>query len=118
MTFAERYGSFSSEGNYVNIIDLTPMITERYRRELEALVARERTKSPSSAFSSTQTQVIRADVQLANDAATRGTVQVTTQRTSRENGAERTFAQVLDLDVLKTSGGWLVDRGVWEPVRS
>lgn len=114
MTFAERYGSFSSEGNFVNLTDLSPLMTERYRRATAQLIAGERAKPRSPEFRSTRTSVVAVAVTFAG--ATSATARVTTQRTDTRSGvAPRTYTQVLILDLLKTNEGWLVDRAVWEP---
>ncbi|MDP3770958.1 MAG: hypothetical protein Q8R16_01505, partial [bacterium] len=64
MTFAERFGSFSSEGEYVNLTDLYPLMTERYQRQTEAEVVRLRQRPRATAFASTSTVVINTDVDL------------------------------------------------------
>lgn len=37
--FAERYGSYSNQGDYRNLQDLLPVMTDRFRRETEAFIA-------------------------------------------------------------------------------
>ncbi|HJV33337.1 MAG TPA: hypothetical protein VJ694_04900, partial [Patescibacteria group bacterium] len=37
--FAERYGSYSNQGDYQNLRDLLPVMTERYRKATEAFLA-------------------------------------------------------------------------------
>jgi hypothetical protein len=119
VTFAERYGSFSNEGNFVNLTDLAPLMTERFARETEALVARERTKPRSATFSGTTTIVAHVESTFPDgDTATQGRVRVTTQRTEARAGApDRTYPQVLVLEALKIPEGWRVDRATWESPR-
>lgn len=117
MTFAERYGSFSSEGNFVNVEDVYPLMTERYQRRSEAEVARQRATGTPTAFHSTTTVVIRADVDLpSGETSTTAVVQVTTQRTEARGGqAPRTYGQNLTVKLLKAGDEWRVDDAVWGP---
>ena len=103
MTFAERYGSHSSEGNYVNVEDLYPLMTERYQRRSEADVSRQRAAAASPEFRSTTTVVIRVDADLpSGEASTTATVRVATQRTEVRGGQPpRTYGQDLAVKLLK-----------------
>ena len=117
ITFAERYGSFSSEGNYVNITDLFPLMTERYQRALETFVRQQRA-APSTGFQSTTSTILTTSVRLpATDAnaATQATAMVTAQRTTvTGSGPSTVTAQDLELTLLKTSDGWRVDGATWK----
>lgn len=114
MTFAERYGTFSSEGNFVNVTDLYPIVTQRYQQELERFVARERAK-PVAAFGATTTTAIATTAELTpTDAPTHAKVRVSTQRTTEGGGTSKTYTQVLVMELEKSSAGWLVDQASWE----
>lgn len=114
MTFAERYGTFSSEGNFVNVTDIYPLVTQRYRQELEKFVARERAK-PAAAFGATTTTVITTTAELTpKDAPTHAKARVSTQRTAEGGGTSKTYAQILVIELENSSAGWLVDQATWE----
>lgn len=119
MTFAERYGSFSSEGNFVNLTDLFPLMTERYQRSTEVELARLRQQPRSPEFSSTTTVVVKVDVDLpSGETSQRATAHVLTQRTEvRGGGVPRTYGQTLTVPLVKISDGWRVDGAKWEPLQ-
>ncbi|MBI4450241.1 hypothetical protein HY634_04220 [Candidatus Uhrbacteria bacterium] len=116
MTFAERYGSYSSEGNFVNVTDLMPLMTERYQRTTEQELVRLRQQPRAAEFSSTMTVVMKTEVTLPNgDASREATARVLTQRTDIRSGdAPRTYGQTLTVQLLKISEGWRVDSATWE----
>lgn len=116
MTFAERYGSFSSEGDFVNLTDLFPLMTERYQRATETELARLRSQPRSAEFSSTTTVVVKVDVNLPSGEGSReATARVLTQRTEVRGGAApRTYGQTLSVQLVKISEGWRVDGAKWE----
>ncbi|MDO8598724.1 MAG: hypothetical protein Q7S02_01295, partial [bacterium] len=110
MTFAERYGSFSSEGNFVNVEDLYTLMTERYQRRSEADVVRQRSAGPSAAFQSTTTIVVGAEVEISSgEDSKEATVRVATQRTAVRGGERpRTYGQELTVKLLKVGEEWKV----------
>jgi hypothetical protein len=120
MTFAERYGSFSNEGNFVNISDLFPLMTERYQRAQEAELARLRQQPRPAEFSSTTTIVMKADVDLPSGEASKSAIaRVLTQRTEVRSGATpKTYGQTLTVQLVKISDGWRVDGATWEPAKA
>lgn len=117
VTFAERYGSFSSEGNYVNLTDLSPVMTEQYRRQTERDIIRRRAAPSPAEFSSVTTVALHAEVEIPNgEASTAATARVTTQRTAVSGSqAPRTYRQALTVHLRKVSGDWRVDGAEWEP---
>lgn len=119
MTFAERYGSYSSEGVFVNIVDLLPLMTERYQRATEQELARLRQQPRAAEFSSTTTVVMKIEVDLPSGEASRqATARVLTQRTDVRSGvAPRTYGQTLTVPLVKISEGWRVDGATWGPLQ-
>ncbi|MDO8621641.1 MAG: hypothetical protein Q7R80_00200, partial [bacterium] len=115
MTFTERFGSFSSEGEYVNLTDLYPLMTERYQRQTEAEVARLRARPPATVFAATSTVVMNTDVDLPNgETSTSATARVMTQRTAVESTqAPRTYGQEITVKLLKVGEEWKVDGATW-----
>ncbi|MBI4434764.1 hypothetical protein HY635_03035 [Candidatus Uhrbacteria bacterium] len=116
MTFAERYGSYSSEGDFVNVTDLFPIMTERYQRATERELIRLRQQPRASEFSSTTTVVVKVDVDLPDGESSReATARVLTQRTDVRGGVTpRTYGQTLTVQLLKISEGWRADSAKWQ----
>ncbi|MBI4142993.1 hypothetical protein HY480_03910 [Candidatus Uhrbacteria bacterium] len=113
-TFAERYGSFSAEGNFVNITDLYPLATERYRRTLEQVVARGRASAKGGDSVATTTQVIAVRATIAADGDT-ASASVSTQRSEARYGrTTRTYPQRLTMQFIRTGDAWRVDGATWD----
>jgi hypothetical protein len=108
-TFAERFGSYSTEGQFVNILDLTPLVTERYRLRLADLI---RSDGDAGIAAATTTRALTVDVELDDrDDPRDATASVLAQRLSTGSSAR---TQTLTLTLLKTSAGWRVDDATWK----
>ncbi|MBI4433792.1 hypothetical protein HY632_03395 [Candidatus Uhrbacteria bacterium] len=116
LTFAERYGTYSSEGKFVNISDLYSLMTERYHRRMEAFVAQQLAAAPAKEFRATGTIALSTAVAIADATSPRtATARVTTQRTeTRASAAPRTTTQILVVGLVETPEGWRVDDAQWE----
>lgn len=116
MTFAERFGTYSSEGKFVNISDLYSLMTERYHRRMESFVAQQLAQAAAAEFRATSTIALSTAVMLADDAQPRtATARVTTQRMeTRATAAARTNTQILVVHLMETPEGWRVDDAQWE----
>ncbi|MDO8425194.1 MAG: hypothetical protein Q7T01_01620 [bacterium] len=118
-TFAERLGSFSSEGDFVNLEDLYPLMTDAYRRDRQQYVAAQRAQRSAAAAvasSAVTTVVLQIAVELPEgDDSSTARAAVGTQRTTDEFGKPpRTSTQDLDLELEKAGDRWLVSSAVWK----
>ncbi|MFH0804779.1 MAG: hypothetical protein V1916_01125 [Patescibacteria group bacterium] len=113
--FAERYGSFSSQSEYQNTLDLKKFMTTRMQGWADAFVQKQRAANTNAAYSAVVTKVVTTTVQSQTEAA--ATVLLTTQRT--ESGAatnsEQAYYQPLQLKLVAEGGTWLVDEATWQP---
>lgn len=122
-TYAERLGSFSSEGDFVNIEDLYPLMTASYRADRQAYVSAQRTLAFAAAEApaavATTTLVLRVDTTLADgEQSQRATVAVETQRvTTRVGAPPSTVVQTMDIVLEKVGDQWLVASALWRPVK-
>lgn len=118
MTFTERYGSYSAEGDFVNLEDLYSLMTERYLRSTETEVARWRATAPRRADGvvAVTTIVLHVGVRLSEgETSTVGSADVLTQRTAITSGGRpQTTTETLELDMRKTPDGWRVDGAKWK----
>lgn len=109
MQFAERYGSFSSESNYQNLIDLKPVMTVRMQQSVDAFIA---TQQESSEFYGVTTQAVSGVVESQTDAS--ATVLVSTQRTeTKGTSTSKSFAQQINVKLVKSGIEWKVDQADW-----
>jgi hypothetical protein len=113
MAFAERFGSYSTEGDFQNILDLGPLMTAGVRTWSEGYVAEQRTK-PVSGFSGTTTRSLNARFGSYDGEAGTADITVSTQRREVSTVAgERVYYQDLALKYVKRNGTWLVDFVRW-----
>ncbi|HTK04005.1 MAG TPA: hypothetical protein VL500_00305 [Candidatus Eisenbacteria bacterium] len=116
-SFAELFGSFSTEGNYQNIVDAEFYMTPSLRAWADAFVADARSKAPSSEFYGITTRAISTDITAYDQAAGTATVMVKTQRreTGSTAGGGSVYYQDLKLEFNKTGDAWKVNTATWLP---
>ncbi|MDD5040018.1 MAG: hypothetical protein PHY34_02605 [Patescibacteria group bacterium] len=107
--FTERYGSYSSEAKYQNILDLRPYMTATMQSVSEDFI-RVQLARGETAFASVFTKVVSTkDVEIAG---TRANVVLSTQR-AEQGTAKGTYYQDIELQFLKEGNSWLVDEATW-----
>lgn len=107
--FTERYGSFSTDSRYQNLIDLYGVVTPSLRAEFEATVAE---TSSQSSFRGMQTRALT--ITITNLTATRAEVDVAAQRVATDNSLVETVSyETLEISMRKNGEFWLVDTAVW-----
>ncbi len=112
-TFAERYGSYSTEADFANLTDVLPLMTKAYAAKTAAYV--ETAVSPTEYYGVT-TRVITVKVDAQDDAAGTAQVTLTTQREEAKGDVQNVSVKYQDL-VLSfemESGSWKVANAVWK----
>jgi hypothetical protein len=115
-TFAELFGSYSSEGNEQNVIDSEYYMTDSLKAWATSYVATERAKPPTTQFSGTTTRALfEPDVTAYDDNAGTATVTVKTQRSDSGPtiASSSVYYQDLTLEFVKVGGVWKVDKYAW-----
>lgn len=110
--FAERYGSYSNQGDYRNLTDLLPVMTARYRQSTEAFLA-----SADAAHGQAYEGVTSKKVssQVRKSSADSAVVAVTLQQTKTSGGGDATIGyRTLRLELLRAGDDWRVDVATWE----
>lgn len=112
-TFAERYGSYSTEANFANLTDVLPLMTKEYAAKTEAYVAS--ATAPTDYYGVT-TRVITVTVDAEDETAGTARVTLTTQREETSGNVQnvRVKYQDLVLNFAKESGEWKVSLATWE----
>lgn len=110
--FVERFGSFSSDTNYLNIDDVLPLATKALQRRLEDLAAEAR-ENASDSYYGVSTRAIIFTVEKEADAAV--TMLVTTQRQESIDSPANTSVrnQQIRVDIVNDGNGWLIDDFAW-----
>lgn len=116
--FAERYGSYSTEGNFENLVDLKIYMAPELSAWVDEYVAENRAKPPAAEYSGTTSRSISVDVKAFDETAGTATLVVKTQRREAGStiGSERVYYQDLSLDFVKTGGAWKVSTVSWLPL--
>jgi len=113
--FAERYGSFSSLGDFENQTDLKPFMSEAFAARTDAAVAAERAKPPSSQYYGVTTRAVNAVVQSLDETSGDAVVIVTTQRNETTGADVNGTVKYQDIRItfIKEDGAWKADSARW-----
>jgi hypothetical protein len=113
--FAERYGSYSNQGDFQNLTDLLPVMTAKYRAETEAYLATAAT-SDTSNYQGVTSVKISSEVRAYSQAAGTATVAVLLQQ-QKTAGTSPTPAisyRSLRMELKLVGTDWKVDSATWE----
>jgi hypothetical protein len=115
-SFAERFGSFSNQSDFENIIDLHPFMTAKMRVWADDYVEKTRgTTQAAAVYYGITTRALGSEI-LKQDAAS-AVIQVNTSR--REIGGNlgetKEYLQNIELTLVKEAGDfWKVDKAEWQ----
>ncbi len=116
MSFAERFGSFSSQSNFSNITDLQMFMTSSMRQWSVGYIDRLREENPSSTYYGISTYALSSETISFNEDAGQAEIRIFTQR--RENRddqpGENLFLQNLRLELMQQANDWKVNAAYWE----
>ena len=110
--FAERYGSYSNQGEYQNLRDLLPVMTTRYRSETEAFL-----EDAAPVAGQPYEGVTSRKVSTSVRAMTAGSAVIAVmlqQEKSSSTGGPVVGYRSLRMELVKVGDVWLVDRATWE----
>lgn len=115
MAFAERFGSFSNEGNYGNIKDLELSMTDKMRAWAESYIAEKSKEKYSGSYYGLEAHALTSSVKSYEPQAGKVAVDVDTRRVEKSgNLAPREYDQKISIEMIKEDGSWLVDSAVWQ----
>lgn len=111
MTFAERYGSYSTETDFANLKDVLVLMSASLKAETEGFIAAAKT---SNEYYGVTTNVL--SVKVTSSTADSGTVEVSTQREESKGGPQNSEIsyQKLLLNCVKEGGVWKVASAIWQ----
>lgn len=116
--FAERYGTYSARGNFENITDLYPLMTERMRASSDTFIADARARQDREGVGVSGTTTRALEVEVVTQTPLSATVSVSTQRTeTATDGRETVTYQKLQLSLVRSGELWKVDSAAWQVVR-
>ena len=110
--FAERYGSYSNQGDYQNLRDLLPVMTDRYRASTEAFLETTETV-PGQPYEGVTSVKISTDVRSIDEDS--AVIAVTLQQEKASGGAAPTIGyRTLRMELMLVGTEWRVDASQWE----
>lgn len=115
-SFAERYGSYSNQGNFANLRDLFPLMTSRMKSATERTISEASKSGTGQAeyFGVTTRTVATSVVELDSSGGT-AIILVSTQRSTARGAAAPVISyQDVELQMLKVNGEWKFDRATWK----
>jgi len=111
-TFAERFGSYSTDSGVENLKSLKAIMTERFTPIATVMVQQ---MLPTSGFYGVTTKVLSTEIIALNADETEAQVMVQTQRseTNTGRGTQQRY-QKITVKLVKEAVGWKVDQAEWQ----
>jgi hypothetical protein len=112
--FAERYGSYSNQGDFQNLRDLLPVMTAKYRAATEAYLSTA-TSDPNAPYDGVTSVKISTDVRSYDGSAGTAVIAVTLQQQKASGGTQSAPSyRSLKMTLQKVGKDWRVDSATWE----
>lgn len=109
--FTEQYGSYSSDGQYANIVLLKPFMTDTMWTSAQALMAK---PLPQTGFYSIKSQVANVKLDTYKPGDGSASVTVNARRTEvTSTAAPKLFSQAATIHLKQVNGSWKVDGLTW-----
>jgi len=116
-SFAERFGSYSNQSNFNNIVDLKLFMSEEMKEWADSYVSGQRGKPiASDIYYGITTKAVAREIREYDDDAGKASVFVQTRRreaTSSTNNTSKVFGQDIIIRFIKEKGAWKVDGANW-----
>ena len=117
-SFAERFGSYSNQSNFSNIVDLKIFMSERMREWADVYVREQRQKDPVSLiYYGITTKAVAQEIKDFDDDISQATILVNTRRREAVSSTSNTsnfFEQDIIINFIQEKGAWKVDRAYWQ----
>ena len=114
-SFAERYGTSSSQADFSNLTDAEVFMTDSFIATTNKFITTERNKPSDGAYKSIVTKTALVEFSTFNETA--GTAQglVKTKRLKTEtDGKTSSYDQSLAISLKKVGSEWKVDSATWK----
>jgi hypothetical protein len=111
--FAERFGSYSNQGEYANLLDLKPIMTNAMQKWADEYIAKSKAENANiSIYSGVTTRAVSVKITSLNDKNGTAKAVVNTQR-EKTGGVREIYYQNLELEFQKIKNEWKVDKAKW-----
>jgi type II secretory pathway component PulM len=116
--FAERFGSYSNQGDFENILDLKPIMTEEMQQWADDFIERNRSAmGDTSVYSGVTAKAISMSITSLNEGVGQATIIVGVQKIENSGtltGNEKVSYQDMELNFKKVGEEWRVDEAIWK----
>ena len=112
--FAERYGSYSNQGDFQNLKDLLPSMTASFRAKTEALIEANAGQVPPADYQGVTSVKFSSTLGDFDSDAGTATVIVTLQQTKTSATSTSVVYTTLTVSLKKENGEWKIDVAVWQ----
>lgn len=117
-SFAERFGSYSNQSNFANILDLKIFMTRKMKDWADSYVAENRAvPQGADIYFGITTSAIAEEIEQYDDDLGFATILVFTRRqearVSRNNVSD-IYDQRIEIALKKENGAWKVDHAFWQ----
>jgi hypothetical protein len=112
-TFAERYGSYSNEANFSNLVDVLPLMSASFAQETEQFIE---SNEPPEEYYGVSTRVITVSVDSQDEVSGTAQVSITSQREESVGSPQNreTKFQDIVLTFITEEGSWKIDSATWQ----
>ncbi len=109
--FTERYGSYTSESEFKNTLELKVYMTDSLEKWVDNYLASQPSQSATEIYYSIVTKVISNKI-ISQDSDS-GKVELITQRVETTGTEEDTYYQNIDIELVSNNDIWLVNKITW-----
>jgi len=115
VTFAERFGSYSSESNFTNFDDLSSLMTEKMKLWSQNFIIQQSVNN-SGSYYGIDAKAVSTKINTYDQQAGQANVVVVVQRREYKGNTTnpRIFYQNLILNLVQKDNNWLIDQATWE----
>ena len=112
-TFVTRYGSYSNEADFGNLVDVLPLMSEAFAAKTQKMI--DEGEMPEGYYG-VSTSIVTVTVDEKDETAGTAQVTVTTQREEAIDSPQNTTVKYQDiiLSYVTEDGVWKVDSAVWQ----
>ena len=114
-SFTERYGSYSNQSDFENLVDLTALMSQAMAARTESYIESAREVLQDNArYSGTTTRALSVKIDSYNEDDGEAVVTVTAQRReSSDIAQDRIYYQSLTIEFIKVRESWKADSATW-----
>ncbi len=117
-SFAERFGSYSNQSNFSNILDLKLFMSQRMKGWADNYVREQRSRpAEQEIYYGITTKAIAEEILAYDDDLGQAVVSVSARRresTGTTGNTSDTFTQDIKIEFIKEGGSWKADAAFWQ----